>query len=112
MIGGATSIFAPPLVIYLTALQLPKAVFVSAVSLCFLSGQIPQLISLAGFHMFTTFRLVVATLFCVLSAGGFFLGMRLQRTISQALFAKVVLATLLIVGLSLLHAGLLGLGRE
>jgi uncharacterized protein len=64
VIGGATSIFAPPLVMYLAALQLPKAAFVSAVSLCFLAGQIPQLISLVGFGLLTAPRLGVAALFC------------------------------------------------
>jgi uncharacterized membrane protein YfcA len=108
VIGGATSMFAPPLVIYLTALQLPKGAFVSAVSLCFLSGQIPQLISLVGFQVFTASRLAIAALFCVLSAGGFLAGLRLQRAISQPLFAKVVLVTLLVVGLSLLWTGFTG----
>jgi uncharacterized protein len=108
VIGGATSMFSPPLVIYLAALRLPREAFVAAVSFCFLGGQIPQLISLVGFRMFTAWRLGVAMLFCVLSAFGFLLGIRLQRTLSQPLFARVVLITLLVVGLSLLRTGFMG----
>lgn len=108
LIGGATSMFAPPLAIYLTALQLSKQVFVATVAVCLLVGQIPHLVSLAGFRLLTAPRLRVAALFCVLGALGFLLGVRLQRRISQPLFAKVVLATLLIVGLSLLRTGVLG----
>lgn len=43
-----------------------------------------------------------------LSAFGFLLGVRLQRTISQQRFTKVVLVTLLVVGLSLVHSGVQG----
>jgi uncharacterized membrane protein YfcA len=50
----------------------------------------------------------MAALFCGLSAFGFLLGVRFQRTISQQRFAKVVLVTLLVVGLSLLHSGVMG----
>jgi uncharacterized protein len=109
VIGGATSIFSPPLVMYIAALQLPKAAFVSAVSMCFLGGQIPQLVSLVGFGLLTAPRLGVAALFCVLSAVGFLLGLRLQRHISQTRFAQMVLITLLVVGLSLLRTGFMGL---
>jgi uncharacterized membrane protein YfcA len=108
VIGGATSMFTPPLVIYLVALRLPKETFVGAVSVCLLGGQIPQLVSFVGFQMFTAYRLGVAALFCVLSAFGFLLGIRLQRTISQQLFARVVLITLLIVGFNLLRTGFMG----
>ncbi len=109
VIGGATSIFSPPLVMYIAALQLPKAAFVSAVSMCFLGGQIPQLVSLVGFGLLTAPRLGVAALFCVLSAVGFLLGLRLQRHMSQTRFAQMVLITLLVVGLSLLRTGFMGL---
>jgi uncharacterized membrane protein YfcA len=108
MIGGATSIFAPPLAIYLTALQLSKQAFIAIISVCLLVGQVPHLISLVGFRLLTVPRLQVAALFCILSTLGFLLGVHLQRRISQPLFTKVVLATLLVVGLSLLRTGVLG----
>jgi uncharacterized protein len=108
VIGGATSIFAPPVVMYLTALQLPKAAFVSTTAVCLLVGQIPHLVSLVSLRLLTAPRLGMAALFCGLSAVGFLLGVRLQRIISQPRFAKVVLVTLLGVGLSLLHSGVMG----
>jgi len=91
VIGGATSMFAPPLVIYLVALRLPKETFVGAVSVCLLGGQIPQLVSFVGFQMFTASRLRVAALFCMLSALGFLLGIRLQRTIRQPQYLHCVI---------------------
>jgi len=109
LVGGATGIFSPPLAIYLTALQLPKDTFVPAVSLCFLAGQIPQLLSFIGFQLLTGPRLGMATLFCALSAIGFLLGTRLQRALSQEIFAKGVLAVLLLMGYNLLRSGLMGL---
>jgi uncharacterized membrane protein YfcA len=108
IIGGATGIFSPPLVIYLTALQLPKATFVSAVSICFIAGQLPQFVGFIGFRLLTVPRLGMAALFGCLSVAGFLAGMRLQRSISQQLFAKGVLVILLVVGLNLLRAGILG----
>jgi uncharacterized membrane protein YfcA len=109
LIGGATGIFAPPIVIFITALRLPKATFVSAVSLCLIAGQIPQLLGLVGFRLITGPRLSMAALGCFISAGGFLAGMRLQRAISQRVFAEVVLVVLLLVGLNLLRVGFMGL---
>jgi uncharacterized membrane protein YfcA len=109
LIGGATGMFAPPIVIFITALQLPKASFVSAVSLCLIAGQIPQLIGLVGFRLITGPRLGLAALGCLISASGFVAGMRLQQAISQQIFAKVVLVVLLFVGLNLLRVGVIGL---
>ena len=108
VIGGATSMFAPPVVMYLTALQLPKEEFVSTTAVCLLVGQIPHLVSLVSLRLLTVPRLGIAALFCGLSAFGFLLGMRLRRTISQQRFANIVLVALLLVGLSLVHSGVLG----
>jgi uncharacterized membrane protein YfcA len=109
LIGGATGMFAPPIVIFITALQLPKASFVSAVSLCLIAGQIPQLVGLVGFRLITGPRLGLAALGCLISVGGFLAGMRLQQAISPQIFAKVVLVVLLCVGLNLLRVGIMGL---
>jgi uncharacterized membrane protein YfcA len=109
LIGGATGMFAPPIVIFVTALQLPKVSFVSAISLCLIAGQIPQLVGLVGFRLISGPRLSMAALGCLVSAGGFVAGMRLQQAISQRMFAKVVLVVLLLVGLNLLRVGVLGL---
>jgi uncharacterized membrane protein YfcA len=108
VIGGATSIFAPPVVMYLTALDLPTEAFVATTALCLLVGQLPQLVSLVSLQMLTVSRLGMAALFGGLSACGFVLGMRLRRRLSQQRFATVVLVTLLLVGLSLVHAGVRG----
>jgi uncharacterized protein len=108
VIGGATSIFAPPVVLYLTALDLPKEAFVATTALCLLVGQIPQLVSLVSLQMLTVPRLGMAALLGGLSACGFVLGVRLRRRISPQRFAKAVLVTLLLVGLSLVHAGVRG----
>ena len=108
LMGGATSMFAPPIVIFITALQLPKANFVSAVSLCLIAGQIPQLVGLVAFRLITGPRLSMAALGCLIGAGGFAAGLRLQQAISHQVFAKVVLIVLLCVGLNLLRVGVMG----
>ena len=97
--------FAPPIVIFITALRVPKRTFISAVSLCLIAGQIPQIFGLVGFRLITGPRLSMAALGCLLSAGGFLTGMRLQRAISQPVLATVVLLVLLLVGLNLLRVG-------
>ena len=108
VIGGATSMFAPPVVMYLTALRLPKEAFVATTALCLLVGQVPHLVSLVSLRLLTGPRLGIAALFCGLSACGFVLGVRVRRSISPHRFTKVVLVTLLLVGLSLVHAGVMG----
>jgi uncharacterized protein len=65
LMGGATGMFSPPLIIYMTALQLPKATFVSAISLCFIAGQVPQLVSLLRYQLMTGPRLSMAALCCL-----------------------------------------------
>jgi uncharacterized protein len=105
LIGGATSMFAPPIVMFMTALRLPKVTFVAAVSVCLIAGQIPQLIGLVGFRLLTGPRLTIAALACLISAGGFMAGMRLQQAINQRVFANIVLVLLLLVGINLLRIG-------
>jgi uncharacterized protein len=106
LIGGATGMFAPPMVMYMTALPLSKTTFVSAISLCLLAGQAPHLVSLVAYQLLTGPRLSIAGLCCLLGAVGFLVGMRLQHAISQPVFAKIVLVVLLLVGLNLLYIGL------
>jgi len=65
-------------------------------------------VSLISLQLLTAPRLGVAALFCGLSAVGFLLGVRLQRAISQQRFAKVVLVMLLVIGLGLVHSGVMG----
>jgi uncharacterized membrane protein YfcA len=92
---------------YLTALDLPTEAFVATTALCLLVGQIPQLVSLVSLRLLTGPRLGLAALVCGLSACGFVLGVRLRRRLNQQRFATAVLVTLLLVGLSLVHAGVM-----
>jgi hypothetical protein len=106
--GGATSLFAAPIVAFIKALQLPKATFVSAVPLYLTAGQIPQLIGLVGFRLITEPRLSLAALACLVSAGGFVAGMHSQQATSHRAFAEIDLGLLSLVGLNLPRIGVLG----
>ena len=97
--GGMTSIWAPPMVIYLIGRQTDKDTFIAATGFLFSVGSIPLLI---GFILngMLSLELGWVALLCVLpSLLGFRIGMRIRSKLSTSLFRKLVLLAFLILGL-------------
>ncbi len=101
--GGLAGIWGPPVVLYLTALSLPKRDQIRATGLAFLSGSLV----LAPAHLATG---VLNAQTGLLSLGalaptalGMWLGQRMQDRLDQELFRKATLWVLAVAALNLLR---------
>ena len=99
IIGGLTSIWAPPIVIYLLGRQVEKETFIAATGFLFSVGSIPLLTGFILNGMLSP-ELGLFSLICILpSLFGFRIGMRIRFMLSQILFRQLVLLAFLLAGL-------------
>jgi uncharacterized membrane protein YfcA len=108
VLGGSTSIFAPAVASYVFALHLGKREFVFFISLLYLVGGIVQVASYARLGLYDARLLLIIVVSCAPNAVGLWLGVRLQDRIDQMLFQRLVVAVILVSGLSLVARGFWG----
>jgi uncharacterized membrane protein YfcA len=108
LLGGVSTLFGPPLVMYLIALRLPKEEFIATVAqLFFVVGAVLYFtLAVTGA---LTLELVVASAFVTIPVAiGLAIGRKIRKQISrEAIFQRVLVAVLLIAGLNLIRRGLL-----
>ena len=106
LIGGVSSIFAPPIIMHLISLRLPKDEFVGAVGLAYFVGIVPMILALAAFGRFggTEAMWGAAALLPVLA--GMVLGERLRGRVSETIFRRFIFVLLLLSGLNLIRQSL------
>ena len=103
LIGGISSIFAPPIVMHMLALRLPKDEFVGTVGLAYLVGLVPMALALAGFGRLGQTELIWGVAALVPVFAGMFLGEWLRGHVSETLFRRALLILLLLSGLNLIR---------
>lgn len=106
--GGISGVWGPPTVIYLTALDIPKAESVRVQGVVYGSG---ALMLVAG-HIRSgvlTFETAQASALMILPAlAGLAIGFRIQDRIDQTLFRRLTLVVLVLAGLNLIRRGVFG----
>ena len=107
VMGGLTSVWAPPLFVYLTARQASKAEFVRATGLLIFAGSIPLVLGYAGEGFLTLENSLISTLLIIPTLIGFALGEKIRARLSEKAFRKALLFIFLVLGLNLLRRGLL-----
>lgn len=106
--GGFTSIFGPPIILLMVALQLHKDVFVSAIGLVFFVGGVVLSLSLLTTPVFGMNELILGAIAHPPLFAGMWLGQKLRARIPQEVFRKAVLALLSVASLSLVYRGASG----
>ncbi len=106
LIGGISSIFAPPIIMHLIALRLPKDEFVGAVGLAYFVGIVPMILALAAFGRFGRAEALWGAAALIPVLAGMALGERLRGRVSETLFRRVILVLLLLSGLNLIRQSL------
>jgi uncharacterized membrane protein YfcA len=106
LIGGISSIFAPPIIMYLISLKLPKDEYVGTVGLAYFIGIVPMALALAAFGRFGLREALwgAAALIPVLS--GMVIGERLRGRVSETTFRRFIFVLLLLSGLNLIRQSL------
>jgi uncharacterized protein len=106
IMGGLSTVYGPPLVMYLLGVRLPRAEFIATVGLLWLLAGLFLALSYWAVSLLTgplallSLALAVPTILC------FLLGDRLGRRCDQLLFRRLLLFTLMVIGLNLIRRGL------
>ena len=106
LIGGISSIFAPPIVMHLISLKLPKDEFVGAVGLAYFVGIVPMILALAAFGRFGRAEALWGAAALIPVLAGMVLGEWLRGRVSETLFRRLLMVLLLLSGLNLIRQSL------
>lgn len=106
VLGGMTTIFGPPVIMFLFALNLAKDEFVGSVSTIYLCTALPLIAALAWYRVMGMEQFLWSSAAVVPVFAGVLLGQRLRPLVSHLAFRRGLLVVLLLVGIRLLTRGL------
>ena len=107
VLGGLSSIWSPPVAMYLMARNTPKDMFIGATGFLFLAGCLPLGVGLVISGLITGPVIVKSLLGLLMTLTGFRIGEILRERVSQDRFRQIVLVAFLIMGGRLIATGLL-----
>ena len=105
-IGGISGVWGPPTVLYLTALEIPKAESVRVQGVVYGSGAVMLVVAHIRSGVLTLETASGSALMLLPALAGLWLGFRVQDRIDQALFRRLTLLVLVVAGLNLVRRGL------
>lgn len=103
LLGGTTSVFATPIVMYFHALEIPKRDFVVVLNVVLGASTLVQIINYAGLGLYSTQTLETTLLTATCVAAGVVLGFRIQDRVNQRLFNWAVIVVIFLIGVNLLR---------
>ena len=105
-LGGLSSIWSPPVAMYLLARDVDKSEFIGATGFLFLAGSLPLAAGLALAGVLTIDTVLHSLMGLIVVLIGFRIGEMLRNHVPQGIFRKIVLWAFLIMGARLLAIGL------
>jgi len=106
--GGLAGVWGPPTILYLTALDIPKAESVRVQGVMYLAGSALLLAAHLKSGVLNTATIPLSVLLVLPALLMQWVGMKTQDRLDQARFRKVTLVVLVIAGANLLRRGFLG----
>jgi uncharacterized membrane protein YfcA len=106
LLGGTTSVFATPIVIYLQTLDLPKREFLVLLNLVLAIASVVQIVSYAALGLYNPEVLRTTALAAACVGFGVLLGLRIQQRVNQRAFNLAVMGVIFVVGLGLIWRAL------
>lgn len=107
ILGGLSTIWGPPLVMYFVMIRLPKEDFIRTAGLIWFAGSIPLLLGYVSNGMLSREIVWLSAAAVVPSFAGFFVGQWLRGKIDPGSFRKVLLVVLFLLGLNLIRRALI-----
>lgn len=99
LIGGMTGIFSPPFAMYLLALGVGREAFIGAMGMTMLAGSVAFTFALSGHGLLGAGEAAESLLALLPAMAGLAAGGWIRRRIGIALFQRIVMLLLLVVGL-------------
>ncbi len=107
-VGGMTGVWGPPTVVYLTAMDTPKAEHVRVQGVIYGAGSLVLLASHLQTGLLNAQTLPISVLMCIPTISGMVLGLRLHDRLDQQRFRRATLLVLVLAGINLIRRGLWG----
>ncbi len=101
--GGLTSVWAPPMALYLSARKASKDEFVRASGLLIFMGSLPLVVGYIALGFMTASNAAIGLALLVPTFTGFRIGELLRRRMSETSFRKALLVVFALIGLNLLR---------
>jgi hypothetical protein len=105
-LGGLAGTWGPPTVLYLVAVETPKARQITVQGVIYGLGSVMLLLGHLQSGVLNTRTLPLSALLVVPAMVGMVIGFRIQDRIDQSAFRKVTLAVLMVAGANLVRRGL------
>ena len=102
-LGGISTIWGPPMMMFFVMLRLPKETFVRTVGFLWFAASIPLLTAYVDIGIVTAETLPGSLFACVPGMIGLWIGTRIRRRIDQETFRRVMLVALFLIGLNLIR---------
>ena len=109
LVGGVSSIYGPPIVIFLSALRLDRHSFVRTIGLVFISGLVPLYAALTAFDVLGPKEAAHSVLALIPVFIGFKIGERLRGRISESAFQRSFTLLMTAIGITLLYRGVMAI---
>ncbi|MEX0405293.1 sulfite exporter TauE/SafE family protein [Aquibium sp. LZ166] len=106
MVGGVSSLFGIPIIVYMMSIGLSKAEFISSISIIYLFAGIPFLFGLLYFGAVAPGDLVFSAMAVVPVMVGLTAARLVLRGVDDKLFHKLLLALLMFLGASMMYRGI------
>lgn len=103
LLGGLSTIWGPPLVMYFVMIRLPKEAFIRATGLIWLCASVPLVIGYRRNGILDDATAVLSLAACVPSFAGQWLGTWVRSWIEQETFRRVLLVVFFLIGLNLIR---------
>jgi len=108
ILGGLAGTWGPTTVLYLLAIQTPKAKQMIIQGVVYGSGAVTLLLAHIQSGVLNAQTLPLSAMLLPPAFFGMWLGFKIQDRLNQALFRKITLVVLVIAGLNLLRKGIIG----
>ncbi len=106
--GGLAGVWGPPILMYLIAIETPKAEQIRVQGISFLLGSIMLTFAHLNSGVLNAVSIPFSAALIMPALAGMFVGFFVQDRIDQQLFRKVTLIVLVLAGINLLRRGFLG----
>jgi len=106
LLGGISTMWGPPIIMYLVWLELDKETWIRTVGLIWFMGSVPLAIAYWQNGILDADTIPLSAFACLPAMAGLFAGVVVRRRIAQETFSKVLLAALIVIGLNLIRRAL------
>lgn len=103
LLGGLSTVWGPPIIMYLVMLRLPKDVWVRSVGLIYMTGAVPLTVFYWANGVLNPSNVWLSTAACLPGIIGVLVGERIRTRINEDAFRRAMLICLFLIGLNLIR---------